>query len=143
MRCEEIMKKSPECVVLTDDCKTAAIRMRDSNIGFLPVCDDTGKVIGTVTDRDLAIRLVASSMPASTSVGDVVTREVVSCGPQDDVREAERRMAREQKSRMLVIDATGKLLGVFSLSDVAQVESDSGRTARTLKEVSGREVRPT
>ena len=141
MRCEEIMKKSPESVTVKDDCKTAAIRMRDSNIGFLPVCDEDGRVVGTVTDRDLAIRLVASNMPASTSIGDVVTREVVSCRPGDDVREAERRMAREQKSRMLVVDETGKLLGVFSLSDVAQFESEPSRTARTLREVSEREVR--
>ena len=141
MRCEEIMKKSPAFVSVKDDCRTAAVLMRDSNIGFLPVCDDDGRVVGTVTDRDLAIRLVASNMPASTSVGDVVTREVVSCKPGDDIREAERRMAREQKSRMLVIDEAGTLMGVFSLSDIAQFELDSTRTARTLKEVSERETR--
>lgn len=142
MRCSELMKKSPECVSMKDDAKTAARKMRDSNVGFLPVCDPDGRVVGTVTDRDLAIRLVAENMPGSTSVGDVMSREIVFCRPGDDVREAERRMARQHKSRMLVLDEAGKLLGVFSLSDIAQFEP-ADRTARTLKEVTDREARPT
>ena len=143
MRCEEIMKKNPECLSERDDAHRAAQLMRDKNLGFLPVCDDDNRVVGTVTDRDLAIRLIAEDMPASTSVRDVITREVVACKPGDDVIEAERRMAREHKSRMLVIDDDGKLVGVFSLSDIAQSEGDANRTARTLKDISGREARPT
>ncbi|HZA49460.1 MAG TPA: CBS domain-containing protein, partial [Myxococcaceae bacterium] len=59
MRCEEIMKKDVECVSPQDTVQAAAKRMRDENIGFLPVCDQSKKVQGTVTDRDLAIRVLA------------------------------------------------------------------------------------
>lgn len=140
MRCRDLMKTSPEWVSMRDDAKTAARKMRDSNVGFLPVLDPDGRVVGTVTDRDLTIRLISENMPASTSIGDVMSHEVVFCRPDDDLREAERRMAREHKSRMLVLDEAGKLLGVFSLSDVAHNEP-ADRTARTLREVTDREVR--
>ena len=141
MYVREIMKASPHCVSDKDDAKTAASKMKEHNIGFLPVCDGDGRVIGAVTDRDLAIRLVAQDMPASTSIGDVMTREVVCVGPDAGVQEAERRMAREHKSRIFVVGDDGKLVGVVSLSDIAQHESPA-LAAQTLKDVTSREVSP-
>lgn len=141
MRCADIMKTNAECLSEREDARTAARKMRDGNLGFLPVCDEDGRVVGTVTDRDLAIRLVAENMPGSTGVADVMSREIVSCSPDDDVEKAERIMAREKKSRMLVVDASGKLLGVFSLSDIAQHETEPSRAAATLREITRREAR--
>ena len=59
MRCREIMKSDVECVEPRATVQDAARRMRDEEIGFLPVCDDSMKVLGTVTDRDLTIRVLA------------------------------------------------------------------------------------
>lgn len=141
MNCEEIMAKNPVCLTPMDDARAAALRMRDENVGFLPVCEGDGRVVGTVTDRDIAVRLVAEGMPASTSVNDFMNREVIACRPGDDIQEAERRMARQQKSRMLVIDDAGKLAGVISLSDIVRKEPDPARAVRTMREIAGREAR--
>jgi CBS-domain-containing membrane protein len=140
MRCEEIMKQTVSCASSGDPIQTAARTMRDRNIGFLPVCDESKKVIGTITDRDLAIRACADDRSASsTRVGDVMTREVVACRPSDDVVKAEELMMKHHKSRMICVDESGRLAGVISLSDIAQHQGDGG--ARTLREVSSREVR--
>jgi len=141
MRCEEIMKRDVQCVQPTDPVQAAARRMRDANIGFLPVCDSSRKVLGAITDRDIALRIVADSRPPTTAIGDVMTREVVACAPGDDVRRAEELMGKQHKSRMIVADEEWRLVGVISLSDIAQVE-DASRASQTMKQVTEREARP-
>jgi CBS domain-containing protein len=138
MRCKEIMKTKIECVGPTDPIHAAARKMRDANVGFLPVCDESGKVLGAITDRDLVIRLVADDRPASEPVESVMTREVVSCLPDDDIEGAERLMADRQKSRVLVIDDDQRLVGVISLSDVAQY--DGSDAAQTMRQITNREA---
>jgi len=140
MRCEQIMKKDLECVSPQDTVQSAARRMRDENVGFLPVSDQARKVLGTVTDRDLAIRVLASGGPSTTRVEEVMTREVVSCRPEDDLRTAEQLMAKNHKSRIMCIDSQGRLVGVISLSDIAQQEKGD-KAAQTLRQVSEREAR--
>jgi len=139
MRCEEIMKRTVECVTTKDTVQDAARKMRDDNIGFLPVCENGKKVLGTITDRDIAIRVCADDRSASsTRIGDVMTREVVGCRPSDDVARAEELMSKHRKSRMLCIDESGQVVGVISLSDIAQHQADGG--AQTLREVTTREA---
>lgn len=140
MRCEKIMKRDVECVSPQDTVQTAAKRMRDENVGFLPVCDAGEEVLGTVTDRDLAIRVLAEGQAATTLINDVLTREVIACHPEDDLRKAEELMSKHQKSRIMCIDASGRLVGVISLSDIAQQESGT-RASQTLRNVSEREAR--
>jgi CBS domain-containing protein len=140
MKCEQIMKRAVECVSPDDTVQTAAERMRDENLGFLPVCDADGRVIGTVTDRDLAIRVLAEGGSASTAVNDVLTREVIACRPEDDLREAEELMSKRRKSRVMCLDTRGRLVGVISLSDIAQLDSGS-RATQTLRHVTEREAR--
>jgi len=140
MRCEGIMKRDVECVSPRDTVEDAAIRMRDENVGFLPICDQSKKVLGTLTDRDIVIRLVAAKKPASTFVEEIMSREVVTCRPKDDVRDAERLMAKNHKSRIVCVDEEGRLAGVISLSDIAQHER-GGRASETLRGVSEREAR--
>jgi len=139
MLCSELMKTEPVCVLPDDTVQTAAQRMRDEDIGFLPVCDGSGKPLGTLTDRDIAIRLVAAALPAATRVADVMTSEVVACRPDEDVRQAEERMRKAQKSRIMCTDAEGRVVGVISLSDIAQVETDREVT-ETMRAVTAREV---
>ena len=141
MRCEEIMKREVEYVQPTDPVQVAARRMRDANVGFLPVCDSSRKVLGAITDRDIALRIVADGRPPTTAIGDVMTREVVACAPGDDMRRAEELMGKQHKSRMIVADEDWRLLGVISLSDIAQVE-DASRASQTMKQVTEREARP-
>jgi CBS domain-containing protein len=139
MRCEEIMKRNVECVSPRDTAEDAAGRMRDENVGFLPVCDQSGNVLGTLTDRDLAVRVVAEGKASGTLVEDVMTREVVACRPEDDLRDAQATMAEHEKSRIMCIGQDGRLVGVISLSDIAQHETGA-RAAETLRDVTEREA---
>jgi CBS domain-containing protein len=140
MRCDEIMKHAVECISPQDTVQSAARRMRDQQLGFLPVCDSEKKVLGTVTDRDLAIRVLADAREATTPIADVFTRDVVACRPEDSLSKAEELMAGHRKSRILCLNDDGRLAGVISLSDIAEVESGS-RAAKTMRAVSQREGR--
>ncbi len=139
MLCEELMKRDFECVSPRDTVEDAARKMRDENVGFLPVCDQSKKVVGTLTDRDIAIRFVAGKKPVASFVEDVMTREVVGCNPKDDLREAEQLMAKHHKSRIMCLDGGGRLQGVISLSDIAQREQ--ANAWQTLRQISEREAR--
>src|SRR5262249_26183785 len=138
MRCQDIMKKDIESVSPTESVQRAAERMRDQKVGFLPVCDSSRKVLGAITDRDLVIRVLASGQAANTPIEDVMTRETGCCRPEDDLRIAEDLMGSKQKSRIMCLDAGGRLVGVISLSDIAQQES--AEASKTLREVSAREA---
>jgi CBS domain-containing protein len=135
----EIMKRDVECLAPRESVQAAAARMREQNIGFLPVCDDGMKVLGTVTDRDIALQIVAEQRPASTAVEQIMTRQVVACRPEDDIEDARELMAAHRKSRLMCVDDDGRLVGVISLSDLAKLDGEGA--ARTLNEVSRREAR--
>ena len=140
MKCNEIMKKVVQCCHTDETVAEIALRMRDANIGFLPVVDGDGRAIGTVTDRDLVTRGIAAGRPSNTTTVDVVmSHDVVACAESDDLNVAEQLMSRHQKSRIMCNDADGRLVGVISLSDIADVES-RGRAATLLRSVAQREV---
>jgi CBS domain-containing protein len=142
MKCKEVMNSEVKCCGTEEPIARVAATMRDENIGFMPVCDEMGRAIGTVTDRDLAIRAVAECFPADTTqVKEVMTREVVSCRPEDDLRSAEQLMSQHKISRMICVETGGRPVGVISLSDIADVES-RGRAAAVLRSVSQRETHP-
>jgi CBS domain-containing protein len=139
MRCIDIMKSHVQTVSVADTVQTAAQKMALANVGFLPVSDGP-TLVGTITDRDITIRAVASGrVPAECTVGEVMTRDIVACQPDDDLTTAEQLMAQTQKARLLVTDERGRLVGVLSLSDIAENEP-SRRVARTLREVAAREA---
>ena len=104
-RCTDIMKTNPQSVREDDPLRLAADIMAAANIGFLPVCDDGGKVVGTITDRDIVVRAVAqSSIPRLARVSEMMSRNVVSCRPDDELALAEQFMAQYQVSRLAVTD---------------------------------------
>jgi CBS domain-containing protein len=139
MKLSEIMKTDASCVMPEDTIQDAARKMKEENIGFLPVCDDSEKVLGTITDRDIAIRVVAAGKPFDTKVQDVMSRDVISARPDDELTRAENLMSNQQKSRLVVTDDAGILEGVISLSDLTKNDVDSG--ARTMRGVTNREAR--
>lgn len=139
MNCSVLMKTSVESVAPEESVVSAARLMRDGNIGFLPVCEEySGRVLGTITDRDIALRLVAERRPLWTRVEELMTRDVIACSPDDEIDTAEDLMADNQVSRVMCIDDDEQLVGVISLSDVAQM--DGTHAARTLEQVSAREA---
>ena len=141
MRCEEAMSEDVRSAEPTETVRAAAIRMRDENIGFLPVCDADGRVLGTLTDRDIATRVAAAGLsPSDCLVGDVMTAEVVFVQRDADLEEAERLIAREKKSRIIVVDEGGRMCGVISLSDLAAFD-EPRRVGETMRELSTRDAR--
>lgn len=139
MKCKDIMKTDVEHLAPEASIHRAAAVMRDTNVGFLPVCNESMQVMGTVTDRDLVIRGLAEGRPDTTPVRDLMTRYLVACNPEDDLDHARELMATHQKSRIVCVSRTGRLEGVISLSDIAQLGETTG--IETLREVASRESR--
>jgi CBS domain-containing protein len=141
-RCGQIMKRDVQTVGERDAVQRAADLMALANVGFLPVCDQRRRVVGTITDRDIVVRVVAKGVsPASWVVGDVMSRKVVACRPEDELEIAEQFMAQYQVARLPITDEDGTLQGVISLSDIAEHEP-LRRTGRTLRAVASREAPP-
>lgn len=139
MYCREIMTQDVEFVTPEDTIQTAAEKMRDHAIGFLPVIDKENRLCGTITDRDLTIRALADALPVDSLVAGVMTSEIVACSPDDDLDAAEKLMSRLKKSRILCVEA-GRVVGVISLSDIAQAEGVR-KSGKILRDVTEREAR--
>src|SRR5689334_19955101 len=104
----------------------AARRMADENVGALPICNADGRLAGVLTDRDLAVRIVAEGRdPASTPVRDLLDGgEVVTIGADDSAEEAIRTMKDHAVRRLPVIDGT-RLVGMVSQADIARSMPDA------------------
>jgi len=118
----------------------AAALMRDEQIGFLPICDSVGNVIGILTDRDIAIRVVADNRSANEPVERFMSLAVVACRSDEDLSVAQDLMGEMQLSRIVCVDENGRVEGVISLSDIAQL-GDGVDAAATLRSVTVREAR--
>jgi CBS domain-containing protein len=138
MLCQDIMKTDVRCVTPDTSVAEAAALMRDEGIGFLPVCDETHSVVGVLTDRDIAIRVVAENEAADQPVGRFMTPAAVTCHAGEDLGAAQDLMGEMQVSRIMCLDDNGQLAGVISLSDLALADEDA---AITLRNVSLREAR--
>jgi CBS domain-containing protein len=95
--------------------------MRAGNVRLLPVCDRLGNVLGAITDRDIAIRVVAEALPASTLVHEVMRRENVACGAQDELGKAEALMVLNKQLPVICVDELGRLEGLITLSDILKM----------------------
>jgi CBS domain-containing protein len=140
MLCREIMKDDVKCATTRATITDAAVVMRDEEIGFLPVCDVERNVVGTLTDRDIAIRVVAAGEATDQSVESFMTRDVVACRSDDELAVAQDLMSDLQVSRIICLSDDGLLEGVISLSDIAQL-ADGAAASATLRDVSAREAR--
>jgi CBS domain-containing protein len=133
MRAKEIMTKDPEVCRGDDTARQAAQVMRDCDCGCVPIVDDAGKVVGIVTDRDLTVRGIAAGKDADTKLNDLMTPVAACCGPDDDLRDVEQKMAELQVRRIPIVDADGRCLGIISQADIAVAASKD--TAVTDREV--------
>jgi CBS domain-containing protein len=139
--CHEVMKDEAAHVRMNASVADIAARMRDEGVGFLPICDEQERVVGVVTDRDIVTRVVAQNLPPEkTPIADIMTREVMACRPTDSLKSAANLMAKHQKARIVVTDDAGKLCGVISLTEIAQL-TDQLLTGTLLRAVSAREFR--
>ena len=138
-KCSDVMTKNPVVCLPEDTATRAAQLMKRMDVGSIPVIENerTHKLVGIVTDRDLALRIVAGNQTAgSVKVGDVMTHEVVTCRTDDDIEMAVDAMAQNQLRRIPVLDASQKLVGIISQADVATRVDQANETAEMVKEIS-------
>jgi CBS domain-containing protein len=120
----DLMTKNPCSIDAGKPVADAAKMMRDEDVGLAPIVDGQ-KLVGTLTDRDIAIRVVAEGKdPQSTIVREVATTRVVTVDPEQDLDEALRLMAQNQVRRLPVVEEDGRLAGVVAQADVARHASD-------------------
>ncbi len=107
--------------------------MKKPDAGMIPVVQ--GQLFGTVTDRDIVLRVIAEGKnPASTTVGEIASVEVVTVTPEQDLDEALKLMARHQVRRLPVVE-DGRLIGVLAQADVAR-EGDEREVGETVEQIS-------
>lgn len=129
MLVREVMNPSVEFVAPSAAVSTAAKIMRERDIGVLPVVDEHN-VIGMITDRDLAIRVLADRLSPDTIVEDVMTADLISCSPEDTVQAASDLMAERQVHRLIVLDDRDRApCGILSLADIALAEDSAAGNA--------------
>jgi CBS domain-containing protein len=133
----DLMTESPHSAAPSDTVVVAARQLRDADIGSLPVLED-GRLVGMITDRDIAIRVVAEAMdPERITVGDVASSDPVSVTPDDDLDEALGLMARHQVRRLPVVE-NDRLVGILAQADIAlgEKEKTTGEVVEAISEPS-------
>ena len=136
MKLKEIMSSDVEVIHPSDTLQTTAQKMRDRDIGFLPVCDDD-RLIGVLTDRDVIVRAIAEGMDPNVTIGrDLVTSPAIYCFDDQSVDEAAKLMHDNQIRRLVVLRRGDKrLVGVVSLGDLA-VNVDDKLSGEVLQSIS-------
>ena len=135
-KARDIMTPDPECIQETETLLVAARRMRDLDVGALPICGADGKLKGMVTDRDIVVRCLAvGGDVATTTAGSLAEGKPVTIGAVDSVEEAMDTMAKYQVRRLPVIDGH-RLVGIISEQNIAQQLKDRkvGETVESITE---------
>jgi CBS domain-containing protein len=135
MKVKDLMTKDVTCVQTTDTIQKASQVMQQLNVGSVPVCQNN-KVVGMCTDRDIAIKAVASGNPHTTPVSQCMSTQVVTCTPEADAHEAADLMARHMIRRLPVCDNTGNIVGICSIGDLATVDIHINEAGDALSKIS-------
>ena len=139
MTCNEIMTSNPECCLPSDSVVKAAKMMKSRDVGPIPIVTDkdSRKLAGILTDRDLAIKVVAEARdPTATQIEEVISQDVVTCKKDDDVNEVLKLMERHQVRRIPVVDNGDHLLGIIAQADVATRLGRAQATGKVVEEIS-------
>ena len=137
-KCSDVMTKDITCCLQKDTVNLAAQSMKAKDIGAVPVVDghQTKKLVGIVTDRDLALKVVAEGLvPEQTRIEDVMARNLVMCRLQDDLQLALDAMSERQLRRIPVVDDQGRLVGIIAQADLARIEEPAA-TGKVVKQIS-------
>jgi CBS domain-containing protein len=132
---QDLMTRNP-CSIDADKSVTYAAKMlRDEDVGLAPIVEGD-RLVGTVTDRDIAIRVVAEGKdPESTKVKDIASINLVTVDPRQDLDEALQLMAKHQVRRLPVTEEGGRLVGLVAQADIARSVGDK-QTGRVVEQIS-------
>ncbi len=137
--CKDVMTPNPICCLPTDNVIAVAQIMKRENIGPIPVIDnkESQKLIGIITDRDLAMKIVGEGRDArSTRIEAVMTRRVVTCRADDEINIALKLMSDHQLRRIVIVDNANTVKGIISQADLATRMDQPEKTAEVVKDIS-------
>ena len=136
MDIKKVMTAGAECTKPDATLADAARRMKDLDVGSLPVCDND-RLIGMLTDRDIVVRSLAEGKdPRSQAVRDVMTEEVIYCFVDQGVSEVAQIMKEQQIRRLPVLDQDRRLVGIVSIGDLAISAHDDTLVGKALEGIS-------
>ena len=136
MQIKDVMSKDIVSLNSADSIERAAQMMRQFDVGAIPVCDDSGRLTGIITDRDITLNSVASGANANQQkICDFMTSDPVTGNPDMDVHDAIRLMSRHQIRRLPIVD-NNHLVGIVSLGDIALDPNLQDNAEVALKNIS-------
>jgi CBS domain-containing protein len=136
MKVNEIITHDPEVIRPETALIEAAQKMKSMDIGMLPVCDGD-RLVGVITDRDIAVRGVAQGYdPKTARVQEVMTPEVIYCFDDEDVKDVAKKMEEKQVRRLPVLNREKRLVGIVSLGDLAVRTGKEKLAGEVLERVS-------
>jgi CBS domain-containing protein len=135
MRLGEVMTRDVEVIGSNAPLKEAAAKMKELDVGLIPICESELK--GTLTDRDITVRATAKGRnPSETKVSDIMSREIAYCFEDQEIEEAMSLMEARQIRRLPILNREKRLVGIVSLGDLAVHTGQNELLGETLKEVS-------
>ncbi|MFD1038754.1 CBS domain-containing protein [Virgibacillus byunsanensis] len=120
-----------------DSLYDAAVKMKERNVGVIPLCTEKNELVGVVTDRDLVLRGYAEKKDSTATIQEVMSEQLHSIAPDTSVQEASGLMADHQIRRLPVVD-DGKLVGMLSLGDLSLEDMSNDAAGHALEEISER-----
>lgn len=136
MQVRDVMTKNVEVIRPEDTLRDAAQKMKELDVGAMPVCDGE-RLVGMLTDRDITIRAAAEGLdPTQTTAQETMTPEIYYCFENQNIEDAALLMMEKQIRRLPIINKEKKLVGIVSLGDVAVDTRDDELSGSTLEEIS-------
>jgi CBS domain-containing protein len=136
----EVMTERPRAVTSQTSVREAARLMEEEDVGSLPVVDEGARLVGILTDRDVAVRVVGGGLdPEATRVGEVASADVITLGPEDDLDEALGLMARAKVRRLPIVVRENVLVGMLAQADIARTskEKSTGEVVEAISQPPG------
>ncbi|HEX3127139.1 MAG TPA: CBS domain-containing protein [Thermoanaerobaculia bacterium] len=144
MKVRDIMTENPACITPETTARQAARLMEDNDVGSLPVVesDSTRRLVGVVTDRDLALRVLGRGESPEVPVREVMSSNVQSCRAEDSIDDVENAMSRHQVRRIPIVDADNCVVGMIAQADLARERKavgakDLGKVLEKISEPAG------
>ncbi len=134
MNITEVMTTEVESCTLKSSCSDVALKMRELEVGSIPICEDE-RLVGIVTDRDIVINGIANNLSGETSVSQIMTEDVIKGTPDMSVDQVAEIMSQYQIRRLPIVEGD-KLIGMVSLGDLAVHDDSTKKTGKTLEDIS-------
>jgi CBS domain-containing protein len=138
VKAKDVMTRNPRSVTPDTSARDAARIMKDEDVGIVPVIDDASRqLVGVITDRDIALRIVAEGRDGGVSVRDVMSSsKLLTCRPDEDLDRVMETMASEQLRRIPIVDERGSLVGIVAQADIVRKAGNDRKAEETVERIS-------